>query len=203
MTHKIDRKITGYRVKEKDQPVEVQEKIAEVMHEAIKRPDILHGSTYKIKPQGSDFAVYITINDMELDGVRYPYEIFINSKNMEHFQWVLAMTRLISAVWRKGGNCDFLIDELKSVFDPQGGYWKKSRFIPSIVADIGLTIEQHLKKSKQDMAKKMMLDLLDDGEEVVGEYPPYATLCSACNTKAMIIKDGCQSCLCCGDSKCG
>ena len=190
--HKIDKKITGYRVKEKDLPVEVQEKQIEVMHEAIKRPDILHGSTYKIKPQGSDFAVYITINDMELDGVRYPYEIFINSKNMEHFQWVLAMTRLISAVWRKGGNCDFLIDELKSVFDPQGGYWKKSRFIPSIVADIGLTIEQHLKGLKEVVV-----------EEVVGEYPPYATLCNACNTKAMIIKDGCQSCLCCGDSKCG
>ena len=170
----------------------MQEKIAEVMHEAIKRPDILHGSTYKIKPQGSDFAVYITINDMELDGIRYPYEIFINSKNMEHFQWVLAMTRLISAVWRKGGNCDFMIDELKSVFDPQGGYWKKSRFIPSIVADIGLTIEQHLKGLKEIVV-----------EEVIGEYPPYATLCSACNTKAMIIKDGCQSCLNCGDSKCG
>ena len=76
-------------------------------------------------------------------------------------------------------------------------------FRSSIVADIGLTIEQHLKQSKQNMAKKMMLDLLDDGEEVVGEYPPYATLCSACNTKSMIIKDGCQSCLNCGDSKCG
>ena len=189
--HKIERKITGYRVKEKDQPEQVQEKIAEVMHEAIKRPDILHGSTYKIKPQGSDFAVYITINDMELDGISYPYEIFINSKNMEHFQWVLAMTRLISAVWRKGGNCDFLIDELKSVFDPQGGYWKKSRFIPSIVADIGLTIEQHLKGLKKDVV------------EEVSEYPPYTTLCPDCNTKAMVIKEGCQSCLSCGSSKCG
>ena len=121
------------------------------MHERLERPEMLLGSTYKIKTPLSEHALYITINDIVLNpGTRHemrrPYEIFINSKNMDHFQWIVALTRIISAVFRKGGDITFLVDELRSVFDPRGGYYKKGgKFKPSLVAEIGDAIECHLK----------------------------------------------------------
>ena len=120
------------------------------MHEELERPDLLIGSTYKVKTPVSDHAMYITINDIVLnEGTPYeqrrPFEIFINSKNLDHFQWIVALTRIISAVFRKGGDVAFLVEELKAVFDPRGGYWKPGgKFMPSIIAEIGDVIEKHL-----------------------------------------------------------
>ena len=127
--------------------------LAEViqMHERVERPEMLVGSTYKIKTPLSEHALYVTINDVILNPdteheLRRPFEIFINSKNMEHFQWIVALTLIISAVFRKGGDVTFLVDELRSVFDPKGGYFKKGgRYMPSLVAEIGDAIESHLR----------------------------------------------------------
>ena len=122
------------------------------MHEEIQRPNELRGYTYKIKTPLTDHAMYITINDILLnEGTEheqeYPFEVFINSKNMEQFQWILALTRVISAVFRKGGDATFLAEELKQVFDPQGGYFKKGgKFMPSLVAEIGEVLETHMRK---------------------------------------------------------
>jgi hypothetical protein len=135
--------------------------------------------------------------------------MFINSKNMEHFQWVLALTRLISAVWRKGGNAHFLIEELKNVFDPKGGYYKKGGvYMPSIVAEIGHTIEKHLLASGSlvvELDPNLQKFLEEKREEVSsdGKFPESATLCSKCSVKSVIILDNCQTCLNCGESKCG
>ena len=153
MTTKIEQKIVSYSIKKEErEELESQEtsKI-EQMDEYLQRPEMLLGSTYKIKTPLSDHALYVTINDVMLNpGTehehRKPFEVFINSKNMEHFQWVTALTRVISAVFRKGGDVTFLTEELKQVFDPQGGYFKKGgRFMPSLVAEIGEAIESHLK----------------------------------------------------------
>src|SRR5580658_8079999 len=117
------------------------------MHEEIQRPEMLIGSTYKIKTPVSDHAMYVTINDIVLNEDteyehRRPFEIFINSKNLDHFQWIVALTRIISAVFRKGGDVAFLVDELKAVFDPRGGYWQPGgKFMPSIIAELGHVIE--------------------------------------------------------------
>jgi len=125
------------------------------MHEKLARPESLQGITYKIKTPLSEHALYVTINDIVLNPdteheLRRPFEIFINSKNMEHFQWIIALTRILSAVFRKGGDVTFLVDELHSVFDPQGGYFKKGgRYTPSIVAEIGDVIEQHIKHDSE------------------------------------------------------
>jgi hypothetical protein len=157
MTHKIAKKIVSYKVASNEASIEPADmsmsKIdVESMHENLERPEILLGSTYKIKTPQYEHALYITINDMVLNaGTEYeerrPYEVFINSKNMDHFQWVLALTRVISAVFRKGGDACFLVDELKAVFDPKGGYFKKGGvFMPSLVAEIGYVIETHLKQ---------------------------------------------------------
>src|SRR4026208_293512 len=119
------------------------------MHEKLERPEVLIGSTYKIKTPVSDHAMYVTINDIVLnEGTeheqRRPFEIFINSKNLDHFQWIVALTRIISAVFRKGGEVTFLVEELKAVFDPRGGYWQTGgKFMPSIIAGLGYGIEQH------------------------------------------------------------
>jgi len=147
MTTKINSKITGYSIKKEQAMPEPQPAPKQAIHEGLKRPDVLHGSTYKIKTPQSEHALYVTINDMVLDDVRHPYEIFLNSKNMEQYQYVLAMTRLISAVWRKGGNAAFIGKELQSVFDPKGGYFKKGGvFMTSLVAEIGHVIDKHLKE---------------------------------------------------------
>ena len=236
MAIKIDKKIVDYSVQTAEDKLAAEEKVAEEtrksnivqMHESVERPDMLIGSTYKIKTPDSEHAMYITINDIVLnEGTeheqRRPFEIFINSKNMEHFQWILALTRITSAVFRKGGDVTFLVEEMQAVFDPRGGYWKKGgRFIPSLIAEIGDVIHDHLVKIgmiKPEGLSAAQQQILDEKraafeasqktlnqEDEAGEgnpYPPGASLCKKCNTQAAIMMDGCLTCLNCGDSKCG
>ncbi len=154
----IDKKIVKYSVVAKDE--EPPKPVAEPkpdgesnvirMHEKLERPEMLIGSTYKVKTPVSDHAMYVTINDIVLnEGTpheqRRPFEIFINSKNLDHYQWIVALTRIMSAVFRKGGDVTFLVDELKAVFDPRGGYWQPGgKFMPSIIAELGHIVEKHL-----------------------------------------------------------
>ncbi len=221
------------------------------MHEKIERPEALVGSTYKIKSPLVEHAMYVTINDIVLNQgteheLRRPFEVFINSKNMDHFQWIVALTRIMSAVFRKGGDVTFLVDEMKAVFDPRGGYFKAGGvYMPSIVAEIGSVVEEHLKsigmivdpelsdaqraliaekrsayenraKKKSPDANVLTGDLagagadsasrVDEAASDSGEgasFPPSATLCHKCSTKALVLLDGCQTCLSCGYSKCG
>jgi len=229
MVYKIAKKIVSYKVISNETPIEsadinVSKVDVESMHENLERPEILMGATYKIKTPQYEHALYITINDMILNPnteyqERRPYEVFINSKNMEHFQWVLALTRVISAVFRKGGDACFLVDELKAVFDPQGGYFKKGGvFMPSLVAEIGYAIEAHLKEigmiKSPEMdehqkkfldAKRKEFDALHNDTSILdedGSFPAKALLCNKCQTKALVLMDGCMTCLNCGDSKC-
>lgn len=251
MTIEIKNKIVGYEVvkgetetAEETKQQEVKESLPEKesataeiiqMHEKLERPEMLLGSTYKIKTPQSEHALYITINDVLLNQgteheMRRPYEIFINSKNMDHFQWIVALTRIISAVFRKGGDVTFLVDELRSVFDPRGGYFKKGgKYKPSLVAEIGDAIECHMKMigmiedNGMDNCQKEMLDAKrkeyeaihskdnnvanstaeKDSSNEANDFPPNSQLCKKCNTKAVISMDGCMTCLSCGDSKCG
>ena len=270
MAIKITKKIKNYSViKPEDKVAEaaapapatiiIERPMAEIilMHEKLERPEALVGSTYKIKSPLVEHAMYVTINDIVLNPgteheLRRPFEVFINSKNMDHFQWVVAITRIMSAVFRKGGDVTFLVEELKAVFDPRGGYFKAGGvYMPSIVAEIGSVIEQHMKsiglihdpemsdaqraliaekraayenrnakKSEPASAGSQELvpgDLAGAGAEsasradeaataTTGEgasFPASASMCFKCNTKAMILMDGCQTCLNCGYSKCG
>ena len=220
MTTEIKKKITAYKVVDKnseEMPIAANEQL-EAMHEGLSRPEMLKGSSYKIKTPQSEHALYVTINDMVLNAGTdneelHPYEIFVNSKNMENFQWVVALTRVTSAVFRKGGDVGFLVDELKAVFDPQGGYWEKGGvFMPSLVAKIGCIIETHLKSTgriktvvdehqQAFIAAKRKKFEERESEEYTG-FPANATLCNKCSTKAVILMDGCAVCLSCGESKC-
>ena len=194
----------------------------EHMHELVQRPEELEGSTYKIKTPHSEHALYVTVNDIVLNPgtdheVRRPFEVFINSKNMDHFQWIVALTRIISAVFRKGGDCIFLVEELRSVFDPRGGYFKRGgRFMPSLVAELGDVIETHLRKigmiepeeldeHQQAFLEQKKQEALEASGEDPGEggFPANSQLCGKCQTKAVVLMDGCLTCLSCGDSKCG
>jgi hypothetical protein len=267
---KISKKIKGYSVvkpEEKTRLVPAAEApesapsipMAEIiqMHEKVERPDTLIGATYKIKSPLFEHSLYVTINDIVLNiGTEYemrrPFEIFVNSKNMEHFQWIVALTRIMSAVFRKGGDVTFLVEELKAVFDPRGGYFKAGGvYMPSIVAELGYVIETHLKmigllhdpemspEQRNLIAEKRAIydarakknseikkDLAGSGgesarktpdaasagaasaatpspSESASAFPPGATMCSKCNTSAVILMDGCATCLNCGYSKCG
>ena len=260
MTIKISKKIKGYSVGKPELPIpsgaaDAPDAIArpakaEViqMHEKVERPDTLVGATYKIKSPLFEHALYVTINDIVLnEGTEHelqrPFEIFINSKNMDHFQWIVALTRIMSAVFRKGGDVTFLVEELKAVFDPRGGYFKAGGvYMPSIVAELGAIIEQHLKSiglihdpemsneqrrliaekraAYEARVSKKKSELSNDLAGTLGEsakksqpeeaepsaslaFPPGATMCHKCNTNAVILMDGCATCLNCGYSKCG
>ena len=282
MTIRINKKIKGYQVLGNETPAAAQaatpapvEQAAEPvaaeiiqMHEKLERPEILIGATYKIKSPLIEHAMYITINDIVLNAgtefeMRRPFEIFINSKNMDNFQWIVALTRIMSAVFRKGGDVTFLVEELKAVFDPRGGYFKAGGvYMPSIVAELGNIIETHLtmigllkgaelsdaqkqliaekraayerkgakKNSEISTAGEMggaMVDgspspqrgeaarsaeraalgeganAVEDPADSAGAFPPGAMLCGKCNTQALVLLDGCQTCLNCGYSKCG
>ena len=238
MTIKITRKIKGYNVKRPDggaaeasaaAPTEPQAEVIQ-MHERLERPGVLVGATYKIKSPLFEHALYVTLNDIVLNAgtpheSRRPFEIFINSKNMDHFQWIVALTRIMSAVFRKGGDVTFLVEELKAVFDPRGGYFKPGgTYMPSIVAELGLIVEQHLKSigmikdSEISEAQRALINekraayeatlkspgaAHDVGTGETGGYPAGATLCPKCSTSAVVLMDGCATCLACGYSKCG
>jgi hypothetical protein len=206
MPQKIEQKIVGYKVVDKDSLTTEIPVPAQLMHELLPRPNCLTGTTYKVKTPQSEHALYITINDMVLDGIHHPYEMFINSKNMDHFQWVLALTRLVSAVWRKGGDSTFLVEELKNVFDPKGGYYKRGGvYMPSLVAEIGSVIEQHLIGTgviKVEVDAHQQAYLEAKKEEVGEEGLKNAKLCTSCNTKSLVLMDGCVTCVSCGFSKC-
>jgi hypothetical protein len=235
-SHKIDKKIVKYRVikpgdKAQAKPETRPEPVVDArnpnviwMHEKLERPEELIGSTYKIKTPVSDHAMYVTINDILLnEGTeheqRRPFEIFINSKNLDHYQWIVALTRIISAVFRKGGDVTFLVEELKAVFDPRGGYWQSGgKFMPSIIAELGYVIEKHLQKigllrnpELDDHRRKIIEEKRQEYENrqkqqdafAKSHYPQGAQLCSKCSTAAVVMMDGCMTCLSCGDSKCG
>lgn len=286
MAVKIDKKIKGYSVvtpedkakqaeaakaeavrREAAEAAEAQASNVIQMHERIERPETLIGSTYKLKTPLFEHALYVTINDIVLNAgseheQRRPFEIFINSKNMDHFQWIVALTRIMSAVFRKGGDVTFLVEEMKAVFDPRGGYFKAGGvYMPSLVAELGSIVEDHLKaigmikdpelsdaqraliaekraayaaldsKKNSEISPagampvveapvvtddrsgelfpepKVRPDRREEDVEVTGDggvsFPPSATMCHKCNTKALVIMDGCATCLNCGYSKCG
>ena len=231
MAIKLEKKIVGYSVVKDGEPLQAddsQRAAAPVsniihMHERLERPEMLLGSTYKVKTPLTEHALYVTINDIILNqGTEYelrrPFEIFINSKNMDHFQWIVALTRIVSAVFRKGGDVTFLVEELRSVFDPRGGYFKKGgKFMPSLVAEIGDVIHNHLRfigLIKDDGLDKHQKDFISEKRNQYntvmqaetakgGSFPDGAHLCGKCQTKAVIQMDGCLTCLNCGDSKCG
>ena len=194
------------------------------MHEKLERPEVLIGSTYKVKTPVSDHAMYVTINDIVLnEGTeheqRRPFEIFINSKNLDHYQWIVALTRIMSAVFRKGGDVTFLVDELKAVFDPRGGYWQPGgKFMPSIIAELGYIVERHLtdigllKRSELSPEQRQLIADKRAEFEARGSqkdaftkdnFPEGAQLCGKCSTTAAVLLDGCMTCLNCGYSKCG
>lgn len=178
-----------------------------VLHEAFPRPELLHGITYKIKTPLSEHALYITINDIVLGSNKYPFEIFINSKSMEHFQWIVALTRIVSAVFRKGGESVFLIDELRSVFDPKGGYFKKGKYMPSLVAEIGEVIEHHLTQlglyKKDNSLSQAAVEMVKEKLNPAELEKKLGTLCNKCGEYTAILLDGCLVCTSCGNSKCG
>lgn len=243
---KISKKIVGFNVNtndSNDSAVELEADTAKAksvkadviqMHETLQRPEKLIGSTYKLKVPDhvSSHAMYITINDVILNEgteheLRRPFEVFINSKNLEHYQWIVALTLIMSAVFRKGGDITFLVEELKSVFDPRGGYWNKGKYVPSIIAEIGNVIEHHLieigmlQVTGPDAEQQKLIDekkaeiegtsanaastAANNSSEAPDEeaWRANASHCAKCNQKAVMVRDGCATCLNCGDSKCG
>ncbi len=175
------------------------------MAEPLDRPRALEGQTYKLKWPGSEHAIYITVNDLIVNGHRRPFEVFINSKNMEHFAWTVALTRMISAVFRRGGDVSFVVEELKAVFDPRGGAWMDGRYVPSILAAIGGVLEQHMIAigflSGEGMGLKSdpQAEVMALGE---GARPP-GPACPACGQYDLRMVEGCMTCASCGHSKCG
>ena len=164
------------------------------------RPEKLFGATYKVKTPLSKHALYVTINDHVLDkGTenerRAPFEIFLNSKAMDHFQWIVALTLLISAVFRKGGDVSFVAEELASVFDPNGGYRKNRRWMPSLVAEIGAIIRAHLESLGA-------IDPAPNADAVEDSALAGARTCPKCLSIALVVREGCETCMACGESKC-
>ncbi|WP_170347802.1 MULTISPECIES: adenosylcobalamin-dependent ribonucleoside-diphosphate reductase [Ruegeria] len=172
------------------------------MSEPLDRPQALEGSTYKLKWPDSEHAIYLTINDIVIGGRRRPFEVFINSKNMEHYAWTLALTRMISAVFRRGGDVSFVVEELKAVFDPRGGAWVQGKYIPSILAAIGGVIEQHLINIGFLEGEGMGLKS-DPQAQVVNMDAPRGKACPSCGQFDMVMIEGCMTCRSCGHSKCG
>jgi hypothetical protein len=221
MAKKIEKKIVGYSVVDKNIKEQAKAEVVQI-GEPLERPDNIRGTTYKVKTPVTEHALYITINDVVMNEGKdqeysRPFEIFINSKNMDHFQWIVGLTRVMSAVFRKGGDVTFLLEELQSVFDPNGGYYKKGgKYVPSLVAEIGEVLEKHLidigmlKSKELDQHQKKLVEekkkeYLEKNQDQLDDsgFPKDSQLCGKCQKKAAILMDGCLTCLNCGESKCG
>jgi ribonucleoside-diphosphate reductase alpha chain len=178
------------------------------MAEPLQREGVLAGFTYKLRWPGSDHAMYITINDIERDGRRRPFEIFINSKNLEHYAWTVALTRMISAIFRRGGDVAFVVEELKAIFDPQGGQWMGGRYVPSLLAAIGQVIEDHMTRSGFLVRSTPAPELGGARAAIAVGAPRTAQdgrgkLCPRCSALSLHRREGCLVCDSCGYSKCG
>ncbi|MEC8041805.1 MAG: adenosylcobalamin-dependent ribonucleoside-diphosphate reductase [Pseudomonadota bacterium] len=173
------------------------------MAEPLDRPEALEGHTYKLKWPDSEHAIYLTINDVIIGGHRRPFEVFINSKNMEHYAWTLALTRMISAVFRRGGDVSFVVEELKAVFDPRGGAWMQGKYIPSILAAIGGVIEEHLIRINFIEGEGMGLKTDPQAEVMAVGEAPRGKACPSCGQFDLQMVEGCMTCMSCGHSKCG
>ncbi|MBL3608888.1 adenosylcobalamin-dependent ribonucleoside-diphosphate reductase [Rhodovulum sulfidophilum] len=172
------------------------------LSDPLDRPHELEGNTYKLKWPDSEHAIYITINDIVIAGRRRPFEVFINSKNMEHFAWTVALTRMISAVFRRGGDVSFVVEELKAVFDPRGGAWMQGKYIPSILAAIGGVIERHLVTIGFIEAEGKGLKIDPKYEEMAVGDAPRGPSCPSCGAYEIRMVEGCRTCMSCGYSKC-
>lgn len=247
MAVKIDKKIVGFSVSTKDKgnTEEADSRTQEgnnvvLMHEDFERPETLQGSTIKLKNPTIDHALYVTVNHIVLnEGTEHetvrPFEVFINTKDPNSQPWIVALTRMISATWRKGGDFMFVVDELKAVADPKGGFFLPGGvFVQSAVAHIGLALEQHLEyigathpedlspevRALVEAKRKEYLDKLAapaqtapkgrgktkakaEETEATGDAVPGASMCGKCNNNAVVVMDGCSTCLSCGDGNCG
>ncbi len=189
-------------------PADVYDSGVVYMTQPLSRPEELPGKTYKIRWPENEHALYITLNDIVQDGRRRPFEIFINSKNMEHYAWTVALTRMISAVFRRGGDVSFVVEELKAVFDPRGGAWMDGRYVPSLLAAIGDVIERHMIDIGFMPAKRSATPELTERKVVnlapaEGEHRPRLAQCPKCGEAALIRVEGCDQCTSCDYSKCG
>ena len=174
------------------------------MSEPLERPNTLDGNTYKLRWPDSEHAIYVTINDIIVNDQRRPFEVFINSKNMEHFAWTVGLTRMISAVFRRGGDVSFVVDELKAVFDPRGGAWVNGKYIPSILAAIGGVLEEHMVKIGFIInSDEMLSHQKDDLSKVEKLKRLKQKSCTSCGQFDLQMIEGCMTCRSCGYSKCG
>ena len=174
------------------------------MSEPLERPNTLDGNTYKLRWPDSEHAIYVTINDIIVNDQRRPFEVFINSKNMEHFAWTVGLTRMISAVFRRGGDVSFVVDELKAVFDPRGGAWVNGKYIPSILAAIGGVLEEHMVKIGFIInSDEMLSHQKDDLSRVEKLKRLKQKSCTSCGQFDLQMIEGCMTCRSCGYSKCG
>ena len=174
------------------------------MSEPLERPNTLDGNTYKLRWPDSEHAIYVTINDIIVNDQRRPFEVFINSKNMEHFAWTVGLTRMISAVFRRGGDVSFVVDELKAVFDPRGGAWVNGKYIPSILAAIGGVLEEHMVKIGFIInSDEMLSHQKGDLSKVEKLKRLKQKSCTSCGQFDLQMIEGCMTCRSCGYSKCG
>jgi ribonucleoside-diphosphate reductase alpha chain len=178
----------------------------------LERDGVLSGFTYKLKWPANDHAIYVTINDIEHNGRRRPFEIFINTRNLEHYAWTVALTRMISAVFRRGGDVTFVAEELKAVFDPQGGQWMGGRYVPSLLAAIGEVIETHMRRTgflQSEEASLALGEARQQGEAgrgaqgAIARQPTRLRLCPRCSSADYVQQEGCWVCNACGFSRCG
>jgi ribonucleoside-diphosphate reductase alpha chain len=179
------------------------------MTQPLNRPEALPGQTYKVRWPDSEHALYITLNDIVQDGRRRPFEVFINSKNMEHYAWTVALTRMISAVFRRGGDVSFVVEEMKAVFDPRGGAWMEGKYVPSLLAAIGDVIERHMIEIGFLPARGQRAAISEQkvaaGNGLISDQRSRATRmaqCPKCGEAALIRIEGCDQCTSCDYSKC-
>ena len=202
---KITKKIVGWNVRTESDEEGNKTEIREAA--TLERPRTVEGRTYKISPAVTDSAMYITINNITLeDGTVRPLEMFINTKHVAHQQWITALTRMVSAIFRKPGPYTFVAEELEQIYDPQGGYFAEGKMTPSVVAHVAAVLREHfiwigaLEAPELSVVQK---EVIAEKKAVAIEKGVQMQLCTKCNEEALIMMDGCMTCTSCGDSKCG
>ena len=203
---KIDQKIVAWSVRTTEDESGNTHTVREP--QTLERPRVVEGRTYKISPAVTDSAMYITINDVVLEGgVRRPMEMFINTKHVAHQQWITALTRMVSAIFRKPGPYLFIADELQEIYDPQGGYFADQKMMPSVVAHVAAVLKEHFEYigvAEKSGLTEVQKEVIEDKKlQFNSNGTGKMQLCGKCHAEAVVLMDGCMTCTSCGDSKCG
>ena len=212
---KIDKKIVGYSVKQQGQEsdkatfdAQSKDEITVPAHVPVQvqsdETEIMNSFSWSIKRNAEkvnngkmihDFdKVYITL---VFDGNNNPVQVFFNSKDFSINEHLSMGAISLSHAFKNGT----YLELLESMIDIVGeGFFHRKKYRASLISAICSDILYYLGRIN---ARPTDITEQEAAPKKQGAEPKKGEKCQRCGEYAVVVLDGCKTCLDCGDSKCG